>query len=198
MFCTMKSAFTFGTKDLEAWRKLYWTLRFEKLSLKMVEPRSLLILKISAARTCGFLIWIGTDLSVLSLYTMRRHLSCKWFILLFIVRLWNIHIKEQHLNCDIKSDSLICVFFQNSCSRAISSKDYLLFELAFLKHCLNVCWTLDYNQLNTKDFFIGIFSFILPSTLIVIFSLPLIKRWHLLLLAFIWFLRKWLKYLQVN
>ena len=37
-----KVLFTFGTENSEAWRKLYWTLRFEENSLKMVGARYLL------------------------------------------------------------------------------------------------------------------------------------------------------------
>ena len=35
---------TFGTKDSEAWRKLYWTLPFEKSQLKTVGTRSFLLI----------------------------------------------------------------------------------------------------------------------------------------------------------
>ena len=61
------------------------TLHFEKNSLKMVGVRSLNFLESTAAKIYRFLIRIGTDLSVsrsfskdnvLSLHTMRRHLSC--------------------------------------------------------------------------------------------------------------------------
>ena len=61
------------------------TLHFEKNSLKMVGVRSLNFLESPAAKIYRFLIRIGTDLSVsrsfskdnvLSLHTMRRHLSC--------------------------------------------------------------------------------------------------------------------------
>ena len=97
-----KVLFTFGTEDSEAWRKLYWTLRLEKISLKIGRAGSLLSLKSSVASICRFPMCISTDLSVykgfskdddLSLHTMCRHLSWKLFILLFIVRLWNIHTK---------------------------------------------------------------------------------------------------------
>ena len=61
------------------------TLHFEKNSLKMVGVKSLNFLESPAAKIYRFLICIGTDLSasrrfskdnVLSLHTMRRHLSC--------------------------------------------------------------------------------------------------------------------------
>ena len=52
------------TENSEAWRKLYWTLCFEKNSLKMLRARSLLSLKNSFARIFRFLMWIGTDLSI--------------------------------------------------------------------------------------------------------------------------------------
>ena len=39
-----KVLFTFGTKDSEAWRKLYWTLPFEKSQLKMLGTRSFLFI----------------------------------------------------------------------------------------------------------------------------------------------------------
>ena len=72
--------------------------------LKMVGAGSLPSLKNYVAKICRFLRCIGTDLSVSkrfskdeisSLYTMRRHLLCRWFVLLFIVPLWNIYTKGQ-------------------------------------------------------------------------------------------------------
>ena len=70
----------------------------------MVGVRSLLYLENPAASTCRFLMCIGIDLSisksfpkgdVLSLHTMRRLLSSKWLILLFILRLQIILTKVQ-------------------------------------------------------------------------------------------------------
>ena len=69
---------------------------FAIVSLKMEGDRSLLTMKISVARIYMFIMCLGADLpvsksfskeDVLSLHTLRRHLSCKWFISFFIVRL---------------------------------------------------------------------------------------------------------------
>ena len=83
----MKSAFHFWNKELRRMtRVILNTSNFEKNPLAMVGARSLISLESPAARTCRFLISIGTDLSVsksfpkddvLSLHTMRRHLSRK-------------------------------------------------------------------------------------------------------------------------
>ena len=39
-----------------------------------------------------------------SLYAMRRHLSCRRLILLFIVRLWHIQVSGQQLNCEVRKE----------------------------------------------------------------------------------------------
>ena len=76
-----KVLFTFITENSGVWRKLYWTLRFEKVWLKMAETRSSLYLKNSVVRICINVNWnvswhrsvcFSKD-DVLSLYTMRRH-----------------------------------------------------------------------------------------------------------------------------
>ena len=67
------------------------------------------ILYTSIARLWRFLSWMVNDLSISrsskkddtwSLYTRRKDLSCNLFILLFKVRLWNIHINGQYPNWD--------------------------------------------------------------------------------------------------
>ena len=92
----MEIAFHVWNRELRSVMQIILTLCFEKISLKMVGTRSLLSLKNSVARICRFLMCIGTDLSVsksfskadvLSMYTMRRHLWFRCFVLLFIVRL---------------------------------------------------------------------------------------------------------------
>ena len=51
-----------------------------------------------------FLQSVETDVScfnssskddVLTMYNRHKHLSCKWLILLFIIRVWNIQIRGQ-------------------------------------------------------------------------------------------------------
>ena len=79
-----------------------------------------LLLKYLLQGSVNFLIWNGSDLSVsknflkhdvLLLSTMCRNFSSKWFVLLFIIRLWIIHTKGQKLNYDVKTSSLISGFF---------------------------------------------------------------------------------------
>ena len=101
----MKSAFHLWNRELRRMAQvLLNTSNFEKNQLKIVGVRSLISLESPATRTCRSLMCIGTDLSVsksfptgdvLSLHTMRRHLSCKWLILLFILRLQNILTEGQ-------------------------------------------------------------------------------------------------------
>ena len=87
-FSTMKSTFHVWNKGLRSVRQVILNTSFEKSQLKMVETRSLLTFKIPFARICRFLMCID---DVLSLYTRCIHLSCKSFILSFIVQLWNTH-----------------------------------------------------------------------------------------------------------
>ena len=101
----MKSAFHVWNRELRRMvQVLLSTSNFEKNQLKIVGARYSISLESPATRTCRFLMCIGADLSVsksfptadvLSLHTMRRHLSCKWLILLFILRLQNILTKGQ-------------------------------------------------------------------------------------------------------
>ena len=69
-----------------------------------------LTLNISVARACIFLWWIETELSFfnrfsngddLSPYVILNALSCKEFILLLRLLLWNIQTKGQYPNWDV-------------------------------------------------------------------------------------------------
>ena len=71
-----------------------------KISLILTGDISILKLKISVAKDWRFQVWVLTDLfsssnwekvEHLSLYTMRRTLSCKLLSLLLIFLLWHIH-----------------------------------------------------------------------------------------------------------
>ena len=93
--------------------KLYQRFCFLNYSLKMVDGRSPLTLNISVARIYRIVICIGLDLfiskgfskgDVLSLYSIRTHLSREWSTFLFIVRLWNIHTNGRYLYCGMKKE----------------------------------------------------------------------------------------------
>ena len=84
--------------------KLWQISRRQNNSLKIGGDILRYTLNISVANICRFLVCIETDLScsnssskddVLSPYIRRMHLSCNRFILLFIIRLWNIQIRGQ-------------------------------------------------------------------------------------------------------
>ena len=47
---------------------------------------------------------------VLSRYIRGMHLSCNRLILLFIIRLWNIQIRGQLLNCELKNEFISISF----------------------------------------------------------------------------------------
>ena len=73
-------------------------------------------LNIAVVNICRFLVCIVTDFLCsnsfskdgdLSPYNSRKHLSCKRLILLFIIQLWNIQIRGQYLNCELKMNSLV-------------------------------------------------------------------------------------------
>ena len=70
-------------------------------------------LNICVANICGFIVCIITDLSCsnsfwkdddLSPYNILKHFSRRRLILLFLIQLWNIQIRGQKLNCDIKNE----------------------------------------------------------------------------------------------
>ena len=100
--------------------KLYQRFYFLNYWLKMFDGRSPLTFNISVARIYRILICIGMDLfiskgfskgDILSLYSIRNHLSREWSTFLFIVRLWNIQINGQYLNCGMKKEFIkMCLF----------------------------------------------------------------------------------------
>ena len=88
-----------GTEKCEVWRSWWFVFCLLKIAVNVGGTILLYTFNISVASIWGCLLCIGTDPSlsssslndkILSLYITHKNLSCKWFILLFIVRLWHI------------------------------------------------------------------------------------------------------------
>ena len=92
--------------------ELLWPKKL-KISFNKIDEILIVTLKIYTCSCWRFRLWIVLD-SFLSnnpltdvaksLWTMRRALSWKWFILLLSPRLWIIQTKEWSLNWEIMND----------------------------------------------------------------------------------------------
>ena len=125
-----------------------------KQSLTSFGDKPLTNLYSSVARTCIFLWCTETELSiskrsvkevVLSLHIIRKHLSCNLFILLFNVRLWNIHGNGQQLNWDLKNALISSLLFLLFRKGAILAKA-LIFAFALLH-----IWLKWFSKLNLQS-----------------------------------------------
>ena len=132
---------------------LYTVVLFSlKQSLTSFGDKSLTNLYSSVARTCIFLWCMETELSiakrsvkedVLSLYITRKHLSWNLFILLFKVRLWNIH--NNGLTWDLKNAFISSFLFLLFRKGAILAR-VLIFALVLLH-----IWLMWFSKLNLQS-----------------------------------------------
>ena len=83
-----------------------------KSSITIKGDKPFFILYISVARIWRFWLWTETEPSFsnnvsnddcLSEYIIHKQCSCNLFILPLLARLWHIHTRERHLNCDLKN-----------------------------------------------------------------------------------------------
>ena len=122
----------------------------------MVGVKSLLSLESPAAKTCRFLMCIGTYLFVSKSFQKMLFYHCTlctdiflandWFYYLFYG--WKIRLLKRNSEKQLwrKESSWTCAFFQNSSCKPLFLREHLRFNLLFQKYFLHFCWISVYNQ----------------------------------------------------
>ena len=147
----INSVFTRGIKKVLSMLELL--LRWN-MSFMISGQRSFLTLNMSMATSWMFL-WCTETVPFFnrrswndeskSLYTIRRALSCKWFILLFILRDGqNIHTRGQYENWDSMKE-FIRIFFCSMVTILINLASAVTFAPAFLQMLWT--WSLNFRSL---------------------------------------------------